>query len=208
MMSALLYWITLKSLSISFFGMSDDTNISATVKLSPWEEALIDFFMQVAHFLGLPKSVGQIFGLLYASEHPLSLDDIVERLQISRGSASTGLNYLRRFDAVRTAFVVGDRREFYQAEMVTQRIAKGFLADQVDPDIQSWGERLRFGHGLLKLGGKMAAPNPTFAAGRLVALEKWHGEISGAVALLHEHFRRPSEGGGGQDNRGEERPRR
>ncbi len=187
--------------------MSENVNKIETIKLSPWEEALIDFFMQVAQFLGLPKSVGQIFGLLYASEHPLSLDDIAERLQISRGSASMGLNYLRRFDAVRTAFVVGDRREFYQAETDTQRIAKGFLADQVDPDVQAWGERLRFGRGLLKLGGQMAAPNPAFAVGRLEALEKWHGEIAGAVALLHEHFRRAPANGGGQDNRGEERPR-
>jgi DNA-binding MarR family transcriptional regulator len=171
--------------------MRSDPNPPVGIKLSPWDEALIDFFMQVAQFLGLPKSVGQIFGLLYASEQPLTLDDIAERLQISRGSVSTGLNYLRRFDAVRTAFVVGDRREFYQAETDTQRIARGFLTDQVDPDIQSWGERLRFGRGMLKLGGKFAAPNPKFAGERLDLLERWHGEITGAVALMHQHFRRP-----------------
>jgi len=149
--------------------------------------------MQVAQFLGLPKSVGQIFGLLYASENPLSLDDIAGRLQISRGSASTGLTYLRRFDAVRTAFVVGDRREFYQAEMDTARIAQGFLADQVDPDIESWGERLRFGRQLLELAGPLGGTNPAFATTRLAQLEQWHRDIAGAVSLMHEHFRRPPE---------------
>ncbi len=188
--------------------MSSATNPSSSVKLSPWDEALVDFFMQVAQFLGLPKSVGQIFGLLYASEHPLSLDDIAERLQISRGSASSGLNYLRRFDAVRTTFVLGDRREFYQVETDTQRIAQGFLADQVDPDIQSWGERLSFGRGMLKMAGKMAAPNPAFAAERLEALEKWHKDIAGAVALMHEHFRRPQTRDGDQHTPGETHPRR
>ncbi len=152
--------------------------------------------MQVAQFLGLPKSVGQIFGLIYASEQPLSLDDIAERLQISRGSVSTGLNYLRRFDAVRTTFVLGDRREFYQAEMDTARIAQGFLADQVDPDIQSWGERLRFGRELLKLAGPAAGPTPAFAEDRLAKLEQWHGDIAGAVALMHTHFRRPTDSAG------------
>jgi len=175
--------------------MNSNTQPSPSAKLSPWDEALIDFFMQVAQFLGLPKSVGQIFGLLYASEHPLTLDDIADRLQISRGSVSTGLNYLRRFDAVRTAFVVGDRREFYQVETDTQRIAQGFLADQVDPDVQSWGERLRFGRGMLKLGGSFAAPNPKFAAERLDLLERWHTDIAGAVALMHQHFRRRSPDG-------------
>ncbi|HTB64472.1 MAG TPA: hypothetical protein VK737_12880 [Opitutales bacterium] len=187
--------------------MSDIVDISPSDSLSPWEQALIDFFMQVAEFLGLTKSVGQIFGLLYASEQPLSLDDIVERLKISRGSVSTGLNYLRRFDAVRTTFVLGDRREFYQAETDTQRIALGFLADQVDPDIQSWGERLRFGRGILTMAGKMATPNPDFAIARLDALEKWHGEIAGAVALMHEHFRHPQSSDGGQHTPGEKRPR-
>jgi len=187
--------------------MSDTANPPANMKLSPWEQALVDFFMQVAQFLGLPKSVGQIFGLLFASEQPLSLDDIAERLQISRGSASAGLNYLRRFDAVRTTFVLGDRREFYQAETDTQRIAQGFLADQVDPDIQSWGERLNFGRGMLKMAGKLATPNPAFAIERLEALEKWHKDIAGAVALMHEHFRKPHPRGDGQHNPGEKHPR-
>jgi len=187
--------------------MSDNLELSSASQLSPWEQALIDFFMQVAQFLGLPKSVGQIFGFLYASEQPLSLDDIAERLQISRGSASTGLNYLRRFDAVRTTFVLGDRREFYQVETDTARIAQGFLTDQVDPDIQSWGERLRFGREMLKLAGPLAGPKPAFAAERLAQLEQWHGDITGAVALMHEHFRRPPGSGGAHHTTREKRPR-
>jgi hypothetical protein len=179
-----------KSLIDNQLKMDAPLQTSVSTSLTPWEQALIDFFMQVAQFLGLPKSVGQIFGLIYATEQPLSLDDIAERLQISRGSVSTGLNYLRRFDAVRTTFVLGDRREFYQAETDTARIAQGFLADQVDPDIQSWGERLRFGREMLKMAGPLAGPNPAFAADRLAKLEQWHGDIAGAVALMHAHFRR------------------
>ncbi len=178
--------------------MSEDSNSTPASQLNPMEQALIDFFMQVAQFLGLPKSVGQIFGLLYASEPALSLDDISERLQISRGSASTGLTYLRRFDAVRTTFVLGDRREFYQVETDTSRIAQSFLADQVDPDIQAWGERLRFGREMLKLAGPLAVANPEFADSRLALLERWHGDITGAVKLMHEHFRKPREAGSGQ----------
>ena len=185
--------------------MTDASPSPSPTPLSPWEQALVDFFMQVAQFLGIPKSVGQIFGLLYASEQPLSLDEIGERLQISRGSTSTGLNYLRRFDAVRTTFVLGDRREFYQVETDTSRIAQGFLADQVDPDIQSWGERLRFGRQMLKMAGPLAGANPAFAEERLAQLEQWHGDIAGAVALMREHFRNPPKDGG-KEKTGDERP--
>ncbi len=180
--------------------MAEGSQDSVAHPLSPWEQALIDFFMQVSQFLGLPKSVGQIFGLLFASEQPLSLDDIAERLQISRGSTSTGLNYLRRFDAVRQTFVLGDRREFYQAETDTSRIAQSFLADQVDPDIESWGERLRFGRQMLLLAGPLAGAKPEFTAARLAVLEQWHGDIAGAVKLMREHFRRPPSGGGQPDS--------
>jgi HTH-type transcriptional regulator, glycine betaine synthesis regulator len=177
--------------------MNQTSQPSTGAGLSPWEQALIDFFLQVAQFLGLPKSVGQIFGLLFASDQPLSLDDIADRLQISRGSASQGLNYLRRFDAVRTTFVLGDRREFYQVETDTDRIVHGFLADQVDPDIQSWGERLRFGRQMLKIAGPAAGTDPAFADARLAVLENWLQNIAHAVSLMRNHFHRPPNSGGG-----------
>jgi hypothetical protein len=52
---------------------------------------------------GVPKSVGQIYGLLYASPEPLSFSDIVERLDISKGSASQGLQLLRSLGAINVA---------------------------------------------------------------------------------------------------------
>ena len=52
---------------------------------------------------GVPKSVGQIYGLLYASPLPLGFSDIVERLEISKGSASQGLQLLRSLGAVKLA---------------------------------------------------------------------------------------------------------
>jgi hypothetical protein len=57
----------------------------------------------VVHVFGVPKSVGQIYGLLYASPEPLSFSDIVERLEISKGSASQGLQFLRSLGAIKIA---------------------------------------------------------------------------------------------------------
>jgi DNA-binding transcriptional ArsR family regulator len=63
----------------------------------------IELFAEVVYALGLPKSVGQIYGLLYASPAPLSFSDIVERLDISKGSASQGLQLLRTLGAIKLA---------------------------------------------------------------------------------------------------------
>ena len=59
------------------------------------EVEAIDFFVRMMSVMGLPRSVGEIYGLLYFSEIPLSMDDISRRLSISMGSTSQGLKTLR-----------------------------------------------------------------------------------------------------------------
>ena len=55
----------------------------------------VDFFVRMMSIMGLPRSVGEIYGLLYFSEDPLSMDQICKKLGISVGSASQGLKTLR-----------------------------------------------------------------------------------------------------------------
>src|ERR1051325_7726277 len=64
---------------------------------------------------GLPRSTGQLYGLLYLSKKALSLDDLVELLSISKGSASTGTRHLASWGAIRQVWVPGDRRDFFEA---------------------------------------------------------------------------------------------
>ena len=60
-----------------------------------------EMFAELVQIFGVPKSVGQIYGVLYATPEPLSFSDIVEQLNISKGSASQGLQLLRSLGAVR-----------------------------------------------------------------------------------------------------------
>ena len=65
--------------------------------------------------VGLPRSVGQIYGLLYLSIRPLSLQDICEQLGISKGSASLGTRQLLAWGAIRHVWVPGSRRDHFVA---------------------------------------------------------------------------------------------
>ncbi len=65
---------------------------------------------------GINRSVARVHALLMATEAPLSLDEIAERLQISKGNASMSLRELRTFGVVRQLEVPGDRRDFYVTE--------------------------------------------------------------------------------------------
>jgi DNA-binding transcriptional regulator GbsR (MarR family) len=65
---------------------------------------------------GINRSVARVHALLMANEEPLSLDEIADRLRISKGNASMSLRELRTFGVVRQVQVPGDRRDFYVTE--------------------------------------------------------------------------------------------
>src|SRR5881296_1941262 len=87
---------------------SDDHNRVAP--LSELETEIIDLFVQLSRLFGQPRSLAEIYGLLFISARPLAMDHLIERLRMSKGSASQGLKFLRNIGAVRTVYVAGDRR--------------------------------------------------------------------------------------------------
>jgi DNA-binding transcriptional regulator GbsR (MarR family) len=68
-----------------------------------FEEAVIEFFLESATLLGIPKSVAAIYGICFASPEPLSFSDINDRLNISSGSISQGLRVLKEVGALKVA---------------------------------------------------------------------------------------------------------
>jgi DNA-binding transcriptional regulator GbsR (MarR family) len=103
----------------------------------------IDFFVRMMSMLGMPRSVGEIYGLLYFSTAPLPMDQIVSRLGISLGSASQGLKTLRSLKAVRTSYVPGDRRDHYLAETEFRRLFSNFIKEEIMPHMESAKERIQ-----------------------------------------------------------------
>jgi DNA-binding transcriptional regulator GbsR (MarR family) len=99
--------------------------------LAPVEVETIQLFVQFSRALGQPRSVAEIYGLLFVSCQPLTLDDLVERLNLSKGSGSQGLKYLAEMGAVRTVYVAGERRTHYEAVTELRSLAGRFLSKQV-----------------------------------------------------------------------------
>jgi DNA-binding transcriptional regulator GbsR (MarR family) len=104
---------------------------TAGSRLEPVEVEVIHLFVQFAGALGQPRSVAEIYGLLFVSEKPLAMDTLIERLNLSKGSASQGLKYLQDLGAVRTVYVAGDRRTHYEAVAELRKLAGRFLRQQV-----------------------------------------------------------------------------
>lgn len=110
-------------------------------ELSPLERQVVAVFVDGVRVLGLPRSIGEIYGLLFISRSPLSLDDLVRRLNISKGSASQGLKMLKSLGAVREANGNGnggtERRTYYEPAVELKRLVGGFIREQIRPHLES-----------------------------------------------------------------------
>jgi DNA-binding transcriptional regulator GbsR (MarR family) len=102
----------------------------------------LELFSGLGLVLGLPRSIGQIYGLLFASVHPLSFTDIVEQLDISKGSTSQGLRALREVGAIRPVPSTDGRREFFVPEMELRKLVAGLLQGLIKPQLWSGTKRL------------------------------------------------------------------
>lgn len=114
-------------------------------ELAPVERQVLAVFVDGVRVLGLPRSIGEIYGLLFVSRTPLSLDDLVRLLQISKGSASQGLRMLKNLGAVREAAANGngERRTYYEPAIELKRLVGGFIREQIRPHIDSGRSRIR-----------------------------------------------------------------
>lgn len=111
--------------------------------LAEWECAIIDLFLNAAQSVGLPKSLGQIYGLLFCRAQSLSMNDIMNLLRISKGSASQGLRALKQLGAVNTVFERDDRKERFVAEIRLRKLVSGFLKEQGEPHLKKGLSRLQ-----------------------------------------------------------------
>ena len=71
---------------------------------------------------GLNNCVAQLFTVLYLSKFPLSLDDLAQRLNISKGNVSVNVRELERWGAAKKIWIKGSRKDFYEAEVDLKKI--------------------------------------------------------------------------------------
>lgn len=139
-----------------------------------FENEIVEHFADLAAMLAQPRSYGQIYGLLFASTKPLSFTDIVERLDLSKGSVSLGLKALREIGAIKPVDGPDWRREHFEAETELRMLIAGLLKESIQPQINAGSARLE------AIGVRhrtmLAARNGEGKKlqGRLAKLQSWH----------------------------------
>ncbi len=113
-------------------------------------ENFIQGVSRIAHFWGFPKAMGAIYGAIYLSPTPLTLNDLVEQVGISKGAVSTNVRNLERLKIIHRHYKVGDRKDYYVAETDFWKIIKGVLRER---------EQSEFDHALRSVGESLEMVN-------------------------------------------------
>jgi DNA-binding transcriptional regulator GbsR (MarR family) len=85
---------------------------------------------EMATHWGINRTMAQLHALLYASERPLDTDEIMERLDISRGNANMNLRALADWDLVRKVNLPGSRKDYYVAEKDVWKISSTIIEER------------------------------------------------------------------------------
>lgn len=65
---------------------------------------------------GFRRNMGRMWAVLYLEDHPLTAADLGERLGLSTGAVSMLVNELIQWGIIKKTWVVGERREHFEAE--------------------------------------------------------------------------------------------
>lgn len=105
------------------------------------EDTFIQRWGDMGEVWGINRTMAQIQGLLYITGQTLCTDDVMERLGISRGSASMSLRALVEWGVVRKVHRTGDRRDYYQSLsdvwQIFARVAQRRKRKEIDPIVSA-----------------------------------------------------------------------
>lgn len=151
---------------------------SATVA---FESDVVDFFVNAAELLGVPKSLAAIYGIVFASPTPLSFADIEARLDLSKGSVSQGLRTLREVGALKEVSRKEDPAELFVPDLEMRRLIGRYLESRLNPQLNNGRDRLS------QLDEHLATLAPTdrkALAPRIAKLQRWHSRTRALLPLV------------------------
>jgi len=85
-------------------------------KLTDVQDIILGKINNICNKFGLNNVMAKLYAVLYLNNKPLSLNDMVERLDMSKASISINIRALERYGVVRRVWVKGSRKDYYEAE--------------------------------------------------------------------------------------------
>ena len=113
---------------------------NGTLTLAQAKEEFISRWGTLGSNWGINRAMSQIHALLLLSPEPLSTDEVMAGLHISRGSANTNLRDLINWGLIMKVNRKGERRDYFEAEKDVWRIfctiARERKRREIDPTVK------------------------------------------------------------------------
>jgi len=88
------------------------------------KETFINAWGSLGSSWGINKVMGQIHALLLVSTEPLSTDQIMEELHISRGNVNMNIRALMDWGIAEKVYVKGERKEYFTSKKDIMELAR------------------------------------------------------------------------------------
>ncbi|MFL5741080.1 MAG: GbsR/MarR family transcriptional regulator [Flavisolibacter sp.] len=106
------------------------------MKLKEGKKKFIQTWARLGTEWGINRTMAQVHALLLVTEKPLSTDEVMEELSISRGNANINLRELTNWNLVYRELVPGERKEYFKAEKDVWEIAKRIARERKKKEIE------------------------------------------------------------------------
>jgi DNA-binding transcriptional regulator GbsR (MarR family) len=107
------------------------------MKYTEAKEELIQAWGNLGYSWGLNKTMAQIHALLMISPKPLSTEEIMLELSISRGNANMNIRALLDWGIISRILIPGERKEFFKSEKdiwaLARQVAKERRKRELEP---------------------------------------------------------------------------
>lgn len=97
-------------------------------------QRFIESLTRIAEFWGYPRAMGALYGALYLSPEPLSLDELIPIVGVTKGAISTNVRALEQLGMVHKHVRAGDRKDYYEAGTDFWKISRTILERRQKPE--------------------------------------------------------------------------
>lgn len=147
---------------------------AARAPLVDAEDRFVAAWGQMGSTWGVSRTMAEAHALLFITGRPLCTDEVMERLEISRGNASMSLRALLDWGIVTRVHKRGDRKEYFEAEQDPWRLVQLVVRERMKREVHPV---------LAALAELRDAPLPP-AASPADGADAYHARLDAMVALL------------------------
>lgn len=104
--------------------------IQVSEDLNQARDHFIQGMSRITHFWGFPKAMGAVYGAIYLSPTPVSLDELAKQVMVSKESVGTHIHTLERLNIVHKQADQVDDEDYYTAEADFWQVMKSIMQER------------------------------------------------------------------------------